>query len=114
LNGSPKGDISVTMQYIDYIQQQFPQHELDIHNISQRIKKLESDEAAFQVVIDAVREADGIIWGFPLYLLLVPSQYKRFIELIWERDVADAFAGKYATVLTTSIHFYDHTVFLIN
>jgi multimeric flavodoxin WrbA len=109
LNGSPKGDISVTMQYIHYIQKQFPQHELEIHNISQRIKKLESDEGAFQAVIEAVREADGIIWAFPLYLLLVPSQYKRFIELIWERDVAGAFKGKYATALTTSIHFFDHT-----
>ena len=28
LNGSPKGDISVTMQYVRFIQKKFPQHEL--------------------------------------------------------------------------------------
>ncbi|MGD8397863.1 MAG: hypothetical protein PVG11_03320, partial [Anaerolineae bacterium] len=35
--------------------------------------------------------------------------YKRFIELIWERGVEDAFQGKYAATLSTSIHFFDHT-----
>jgi hypothetical protein len=33
----------------------------------------------------------------------------RFIELIWERHAQDAFRGKYAATLTTSIHFFDHT-----
>jgi len=28
LNGSPKGIKSVTMQYVQYIQKMFPQHEL--------------------------------------------------------------------------------------
>jgi len=37
LNGSPKGDVSVTMQYVAYIQKRFPRHELKIINISQRI-----------------------------------------------------------------------------
>jgi multimeric flavodoxin WrbA len=39
----------------------------------------------------------------------VPAQYKRFIELIFERKAQDAFRDRYAAVLTTSIHFYDHT-----
>ena len=34
LNGSPKGDISVTMQYVHFTQKKFPQHELKILNIS--------------------------------------------------------------------------------
>jgi multimeric flavodoxin WrbA len=33
----------------------------------------------------------------------------RFIELISERGMEDAFENKYASVMTTSIHFYDHT-----
>ena len=33
----------------------------------------------------------------------------RFVELISERGVEDAFKDKYAAVLTTSIHFFDHT-----
>ena len=109
LNGSPKGDISVTMQYVAYIQKRLPQHELKIINISQRIDKIEKDESVFQGIVDEVRSSDGVLWAFPLYLLLVPSQYKRFIELIWERGALDAFKDRPAAVLTTSIHFFDHT-----
>ena len=41
LNGSPKGITSVTMQYIHYIQKQFPQHELKILNVSQNISNVQ-------------------------------------------------------------------------
>ena len=109
LNGSPKGDISVTMQYVAYIRKRLPQHELKIINISQRIDKIEKDESVFQRIMDEIRSSDGVLWAFPLYLLLVPSQYKRFIELIWERGALDAFKDRPAAVLTTSIHFFDHT-----
>ena len=109
LNGSPKGIESATMQYILYIQKKFPQHKLKILNIAQQIKRLENNEERFQEVIEDVKNSDGVIWGFPLYVMLVPSQYKRFIELITERNVEDAFKNKYASVLTTSIHFFDHT-----
>jgi len=108
LNGSPKGNISVTMQYVQFIQKKFPQHELKILNISQRIKKIEKDENAFQEIIDQVRSSDGVFWAFPLYFLLVPSQYKRFIELISEKNAKDAFKNRYTAVLTTSIHVFDH------
>ncbi len=109
LNGSPKGDESVTMQYVQFIQKKFPQHELKILNISQKIKKLENDEKAFKEIIDEVSTSDGILWAFPIYILLVPSQYKRFIELIWERGVEEAFKGRYTAVLTTSARLFDHT-----
>jgi multimeric flavodoxin WrbA len=109
LNGSPKGDLSVTMQYVHYIQKKLPQHELEIHHISQRIKKIEKDEETFQEIVDAIAAADGVLWATPVYYLLVPAQYKRFIELIWERGVQKVLAGKYAAALTTSIRFYDHT-----
>jgi len=108
LNGSPKGDMSVTMQYVRFIQKKYPNHEFLIHNISQRISKLEEDEGAFQEVIRSIGLADGVLWAFPLYYFLVPAQYKRFIELLWERDSTGAFKDKYAAVFSTSIHFYDH------
>jgi NAD(P)H-dependent FMN reductase len=108
LNGSPKGDVSVTMQYVRFIQKKYPSHEFMIQNISQRISKLEEDEVAFQEVIRSIGSADGVLWAFPLYYFLVPSQYKRFIELIWERGTTGAFKGKYAAALSTSIHFFDH------
>lgn len=109
LNGSPKGDSSVTMQYIGFIQRKFPQHELKILNIAQRGKQIESKEEIFQEIMEEIKRADGILWAFPLYVFLVHSQYKRFIELITERSAAEAFKGKPAAILTTSIHFYDHT-----
>jgi len=109
LNGSPKGEVSVTMQYVEYLGRRFPQHEFSIHHVARRIHRIERDEAVFNEVIEAVRAADGIIWAFPLYIMLVCSQYKRFIELIGERKVWDAFSKKYATSLSTSINFYDHT-----
>lgn len=109
LNGSPKGEMSVTMQYVNFIQKKFPQHELKILNISQKIKKIEKDERAFQEIIDEIKSSDGVLWAFPLYVFLVASQYKRFIELISEKGVEDVFKNKYTAVLTTSIHFFDHT-----
>jgi multimeric flavodoxin WrbA len=109
INGSPKGEISVTVQYVKFIQKKFPQHELKLFNVSHDILKIEKDPAQFQHIIDQVRKADGVMWAFPLYVFLVPSQYKRFIEMIWENGVQDAFKDKYTCVLTTSVHFFDHT-----
>ena len=109
LNGSPKGDLSVTMQYVRFIQKKFPQHDLKIFNIAQQIKRIEKDEKAFQEIIDEVKSSQAILWAFPLYVFLLSSQYKRFIELISEKGVKEAFQNQYTAVLTTSIHFFDHT-----
>ena len=109
LSGSPKGELSVTLQYVKFIQKKFPQHDLKIFNVSQRIQRIEKDEKTFERIIDDVKTSDGVLWTFPLYILLVPAQYKRFIELIWERGAQGAFKGKYTAALSTSIHFFDHT-----
>jgi multimeric flavodoxin WrbA len=109
LNGSPKGTVSVTMQYVAYIRKKFPDHSYEIFNIAHEIKKIEQDAAAWDKIIASIRSADLVFWAFPLYVLLVCSQYKRFIELISERKARDAFAGKYAVSLSTSIHFFDQT-----
>ena len=109
LNGSPKGELSVTVQYIKFIQKSFPEHKFDIINISERIKRIENNEDYFREIIENINSSDAIIWAFPLYVFLVASQYKRFIELITEHGVENAFKDKYTCVLTTSINFYDHT-----
>ena len=109
LNGSPKGDMSVTMQYAHYLAQQFPAHTFTDLNVCSRIHALEKDRSAFDEVIETVRESDMVLWAFPLYVFLVHGNYKRFIELVSERNAADAFAGKYAAAISTSIHFFDHT-----
>lgn len=109
LNGSPKGEISVTMQYVAYLAKHKPQHDWQIQHIAQRARKLESSATAFDEVIEAVRAADLVLWAFPLYFALVHGGYKRFIELVFERGAQSAFAGKPAAALSTSIHYYDHT-----
>jgi len=109
LNGSPKGKYSITLQYITYLQRRYGQHEFEMLNISQKIKKLEKDEPYFQETIEKIREANLVIWSFGLWVLAVPAQYMRFIELISERNVANAFENKYTVAISTSIQFYDHT-----
>ncbi len=109
LNGSPKGNLSVTMQYVAFLAKKFPAHTFPIVNIAQQARQLENDPAAFAAVVDRVRSADAVLWAFPLYYYLVHGHYKRFIELIGERGAQDAFRGKYAASLSTSIRFFDHT-----
>ena len=107
LAGSPKGETSVTVQYVRYLERVLHAHDLKIVQISQPIKQIESDTDAFDAVIADVADSDLVLWAFPLYFMLVPSQYKRFVELIWERSAEHVFRHKYAAVLTTSIHFFD-------
>ena len=109
LNGSPKGDISVTMGYIRFIEANFKQHEFKYINVAQLINKIEKDSQLFDSIMHDIKNCDGVIWAFPLYVFTAHSNYQRFIDLVFERGVQPAFAGKYAFALTTSIHFYDHT-----
>ncbi len=109
LNGSPKGQISVTLQYVSFLQRKFPEIEFQIFDVAQKIKKLEENDKFFTETIGQIAAADAVLWAFPLYFFLVSSQYKRFIELIFERNAAAAFRGKQAAVLTTSIKFFDYT-----
>ena len=109
LNGSPKGDVSVTMQYIAYIRKKFPDQTYTILNVAADIKKIERDTATWNKMLETIRSADLVVWAFPLYYLVVSSQYKRFIELIFERKAQDAFPGTYSASLSTSIHFFDQT-----
>jgi multimeric flavodoxin WrbA len=85
------------------------EHEWVILDIAKKIKKLERNEEDFQAIIEEVNSADGVLWSFGLYILCVPSQYMRFIELIHERKVESVFKGKYTGIISSSIHYYDHT-----
>jgi multimeric flavodoxin WrbA len=109
LNGSPKGQTSVTMQYVHFLEQRFPESEFKFFDVALKIKSLEKDDKAFGEVIAGVSSADAVLWAFPLYFLVVCSQYKRFIELIFEKNAVSAFHGKPAASLSTSINFFDYT-----
>lgn len=109
LNGSPKGEVSITLQYIKYLEKVYTNHDFKVLHISQKIKKLDKNEDYFYEIIEEVTSADLILWIFGLWVLAVPAQYMRFIELISERKAESAFKGKYTAAISTSIQFYDHT-----
>jgi len=109
LAGSPKGNKSVTLQSVRWLERRFPEHEFVVHRIAQRIKRVEADPEAFEEVLRDIRTADLVLWAFPVYYFLVHAHLKRFIEMVFEREGLDAFAGRYAAAISTSIQFYDHT-----
>ncbi len=104
INGSPKGEGSVTLQTMLYLQQIFPDHEYAYLNAGQRIKTLEKD---FSEAENQLKWADMLVFSYPVYTFLVPSQLHRFIEMI--KDNSCDIKGKYATQISTSKHFYDIT-----
>ena len=54
LNGSPKGATSVTMQYVQYIQKMFPQHELStVLFVHRKAKKLDELLGRISVTTEA-------------------------------------------------------------
>ena len=109
LCASPKGQPSVTVQYVRYLQKRYPQHSFHLEHVGSRIHELESKPETLDAILDAVAASDAVLWCFPVYVCLVPSQMKRFLELIEERGRTGVFSGKHASILTTSVHYYDHT-----
>lgn len=104
LNGSPKGEYSVTLQTSLYLQKWYPQHDFEVLHVGQRIKLLERD---FTPILEAVEKADLLLFSYPVYTFIAPSQLHRFIELLKASGID--LRGKYATQITTSKHFYDVT-----
>ncbi len=104
VNGSPKGNYSITLHTCLYIQKKFPEHRFDVLNVGQMIRKFEKDMAP---ALEALQKADLILFSYPVYTFIVPSQLHRFIELVKESG-ADL-SGKFATQISTSKHFYDVT-----
>ena len=104
LNGSPAGNDSITLYTVLFIQKHFPDHHYRILHVGQQIRKMEKDSSLWT---EPLRQADLIIFCYPVYTFLAPAQLHRMVELIKESGVD--LAGKYATQLTTSKHFYDVT-----
>jgi len=108
INGSPKGAMGVTVQYAEYLKKAYPGHGYEVFHVAQKIGTIEKDTEEFDRVMNAVRASDLVIWAFPLYILHVHANLKRFIELVFERGAEGAFAGKYAASISTSIKFFDN------
>ena len=104
LNGSPAGDDSITLQTMLYIQKDYPYHIYEQLNVGRQIKSIEKD---FSPAKDLLEKADLLLFCYPVYTFLVPSQLHRFIELVKESGIR--LDGKCATQISTSKHFYDVT-----
>ena len=104
LNGSPKGQYSVTLQTVLYLQKHYPQHTFEVLHVGQRIKALEKD---FAPVTEAACQADLLLFAYPVYTFIAPCQLHRCVELLKASGVD--LSGKFATQITTSKHFYDVT-----
>ena len=104
INGSPSGKNSITLQTVLFIEKHFKKIEFRYLHVGSGIHAMEKNFAEAE---DALRSADLLLFAYPVYTFLVPSQLHRFIELIKEHGVD--LSGKYATQLTTSKHFYDTT-----
>jgi len=104
LNGSPKGENSITLQTVRFLEKRFPEERFSVLHVGSRIRRLEQDFAEAE---DALMHADLLLFCYPVYTFLVPSQLHRFLELIKERGVD--VSGKHAAQISTSLHFYDVT-----
>lgn len=108
INGSPRGARGTSHQYIRFLQLQLPEHDFQVIEVARRIRVIERDEERQDEITAQLAAADAIIWCYPVYLMLVPAQLQRFMELLQERS-GDVLAGKPASVVCSSAHFYDHT-----
>lgn len=104
LNGSPRGVYSITLHTVLYLRKRYPGHTFEIIQVGTKIRTLEKDMAE---ALDAMRRADLILFSYPVYTFIAPSQLHRFIAAL-KASGADL-SGKFATQITTSKHFYDVT-----
>lgn len=104
INGSPKGDNSITLQTVRYLAVLNPQHSFEILNAAQGIHGLKKDFSRAEKVLS---DSDAVIFSYPVYTFMAPSQLHEFIRLM--KNSSLDFSGKYATQITTSKHFYDVT-----
>ncbi len=104
LNGSPKSVYSITLQTSLYLENKFPEHKFQFLHVGHNIKSIEKD---FSTVADAITGAELIVFSYPVYTFIAPSQLHRFIELLKASGLN--VSGKFVTQITTSKHFYDVT-----
>ena len=104
LNGSPRGKYSTTLHTALYLQKRYPAHIFGIVQVGTGIRTLEKDMTK---ALRMINDADLILFSYPVYTFIAPSQLHRFIAAL-KASGADL-SGKFVTQITTSKHFYDVT-----
>ncbi len=104
LNGSPRGKYSVTLQTALFLESRYKDCEFTVLHVGQQIKMYEKD---MREALRVIGEADLLLFCYPVYTFLAPSQLHRFIELMKESSVD--LSRKFAAQVSTSKHFFDVT-----
>jgi len=104
ISGSPKGENSITYQTVRYLIKRFPREQFETIHVGQRIRALEKD---LSPALDAIGRSDLLLFCYPVYTFIAPSQLHRFIELL--KSSGEDISGKFAAQISTSKHFYDVT-----
>ena len=104
ISGSPKGENSITLQTALYLEKLHPEHRFSYLHVGRTYRSLERD---FSPAAQELERADLLLFVYPVYTFLAPSQLHRFLELLKASGVD--VRGKFASQITTSKHFYDVT-----
>lgn len=104
LNGSPKGENSITYQTIRYLMLIYPQQEWNVYHVGAKVNAL---EVIYEGMKEHLEASDLVVFAYPVYTFLAPSQLHRTIAFLKEKKTK--LQGKYMTQITTSKHFYDVT-----
>ena len=111
INGSPKRkEDSVTQRLITLFSKKNQDMEISTISVGPAFSGLKKTPELKPEWLEIVQSAEAVIWCFPVYYIWLPSQLVRFLESV-RRDNGwkSALQGKYATSVTTSINFFDHT-----
>ncbi|NLV50321.1 MAG: iron-sulfur protein [Clostridiales bacterium] len=108
VNGSPKGEYSLTLQHSLYMLGQEDAVNSKVIQAGEVLSSIIFDKAWLESAISDIEWSDAIILTTPVYTMLVPWQLMRFFELIKDAGKSDVFFGKYATSMMTCFHYYDH------
>lgn len=103
-SGSPKGKKSVTLQTVLFLEQRSKGDNFTYFYVGQKIRSLEEDMTD---ALEAAKKADILLFCYPVYTFIVPSQLHRFMELL--KASGTDLSGKCAVQICTSKHFYDVT-----
>jgi len=108
LNGSPKGENSISLFYAKYVMNQFPDISFEVRHPVRDIRSFEKNKEKIECLVKEIRSADGILWVTPVYVLSVPGQLMKLYELIESSGYAHVFEGKYVSAICSSMNYFDH------
>ncbi len=108
VNGSPKGNHSLTLQHSLYMLGRAKDVEFRVLQAGEALSEIDYNTGWLETAIKDIEWSDAIIWSTPVYTMLVPWQLIRLFQLIKEAGQNKVFQGKYATSMMTCFHYYDH------